>query len=524
MPNIPSFDLPLGQSVIHTESGGAQATARSARVTQETAKSIGDFTKQSYAAVGHVIAKAGEMYTNYQTTQDIATAAEQHTALAAQSAKDLPGILAKADDPVKAAQDYYQNTWLPAATKINQGMMTRASKMWGAQHMASASQSMLTHAIAEASDIQGAKTIAKFEGAMDNLGAAAHADPHGVDNYIKQVDSVADQMKGQLTPQQQAQFEQHKQAVKGNIYLAAGQTLAEKNPSQFKADLDAGWGKDFITVQQRQQLSNYTHVIQRERKQDAREASLDQVDNYMAKLYDPKTGEVAKVTPEFMQSVNKDPNLRQQDKARVIGRAISAYKEQVAINNGLEAAKNEPVTTGNLNKRIGDEYNPTTHEQVDEAQKQGLINSKTAQGFHYSINQMNSDDPKAKMAVQFKKGADTVLKSMTKTNNPFAPPSPDAAAKYEQGRIMLDDYIRAAHAHGLTDEDIFKEDGKAFWMKQPQFQKLISHDADSNDPLAAAKKLLEQQQGGTGNTDKPTAPAGSTPSGVDKARGILNGK
>lgn len=529
MPNIPQYELPLGQSDIRTNTSGAEAisraggaVSRAARVGQETARSIGQYTTESWAMAGRMVAKGGEVLDNYITTKDIASAAEQHTALAAQSAKDLPAILAKADDPVKAAQDYYDNVWKPAADGINQNMTTKGSRRWATEHMAMASDHFHQNAIAEAMSITGAKTIAKFDSSIDNLGTAAHSDPHGVDNYAKQIDSIGQQMKPLLTPQQQVQFEAHLHAAKGNVYMAAGQALAEKNPHAFKQQLDGGWGKDYLSDTQRQQLSNYSHVMVREARSDAREASQDAAEKWQSKFYDPKTGDVVKITPEVMKQINADPSLRPQDKTRIIGGAMRAYKEQQAVNNGLEAQKNDAVTVHNLEGRMGDENNPLTHDQVDEAAQKGLISSKTAEGFHFSINQLNSADPKAREQVQSEKGADTVLKAMTKTNNPFAPPTWENAQKYEQGRRLLKEYIRQQKAGGMTNEDIFATDGKAYWAKQPQFQALQGD--QTTDPVENAKKLLQQQQqgngGGAGGAPAPAKPG----AGVDKARNILNGK
>ena len=130
MPNIPEYNLPSDPSKLRPDDTGAVATMRAGRIIQETARGIGDTVAQGYAKLGQGVAAAGKLADDYVTQHDIASAAEQHTAIGAQAAKDLPALLANSTDPVQAVQDYYDKTMQPAIDKINDSMNTKRSRMW----------------------------------------------------------------------------------------------------------------------------------------------------------------------------------------------------------------------------------------------------------------------------------------------------------------------------------------------------------------------------------------------------------
>lgn len=281
MPNITEYNLPLGQSDLTPSSAGPNAiekgameTQRAARVTQETGAHLGQMVAEGYGKLGRFVAGAGKLADDYFTQKDIASAAEAHTKLSAQAAQDLPGIIANAADPVKAVQDYYQNTYQPAVDKINNGMITKRGRMWAAEHSESGAQAFMHTGIAEAMNVQGARAIDSFNKSIDNISDAARADPHGLDNYIKQVDSLIDGTKSALSAQQQVHIELQREKMREHVAVSAGHALAEQNPVQFQKDLEAGWGKGVINEQNRTLLGHYaTYQIHQQKLKAASRSS-----------------------------------------------------------------------------------------------------------------------------------------------------------------------------------------------------------------------------------------------------------
>ena len=361
MANIPEYNLPLGQSGLQPSTGGAEAferagmeTQRAARVTEETGRELGNSIAQGYAKLGQFVKGAGGLVDDYLTQKDIASAAQQHTALAAQAAKDLPGIIANAADPVKAVQDYYENTYQPAIEKINGGMITKRSRMWSVEHSQSGAQAFMHTGIAEAMNVQGERAITGFNKSMDNLSDAARADPHGLDNYIKQVDSLIDGTKSALSPTQQVHIEGMREKMKEQVAIAAGHALAEQNPAQFVQDLQNGWGKGVITEQNRQLLTHYATYVTRQKKLQAARTSSDITTDW-ASNGPGGIGPDGKPTqptwtPEGIGWMANNPAISAED--RQAAARLGAIGNQVMIWKKAHFNTRHPAPHGNM----GDEY------------------------------------------------------------------------------------------------------------------------------------------------------------------------
>jgi hypothetical protein len=371
MPNIPQYDVPVSESKFTPDSGGAMVTARAARVTQETAKSIGDATTQQWRALGHTVAEGGKLLDDYVTQRDITNAGQQHTAISAQAAQDLPKILANAADPVQAAKDYYDKTYNPALEKINEGMMTKRSRMWAAEHSQSGAQAFMRTAIGEATAIQGARAISGFQTSIDNLGAAARSDPHNADQYMKQVDSLMDGLKGTLSAQQQITLEGHRNAMKGQVALSAAHALADQNPEQFKKDLAGGWGKDVLGVKEREALIHYADYQGKRQTRLNKVKSQTTIGEWVEGKIDQQTGDAKEVTPADIGAINSNPNIHADDKpaATRFGVAVNRVQQWMVAHKvkGRATPPGDAAAEIDLRQRIGNAENPTTLDQVTDA-------------------------------------------------------------------------------------------------------------------------------------------------------------
>lgn len=358
MPNIPQYDLPLDQSRLVPEDRGAGSLERAAgtqqrvgRVQQETSINLGNMEAQKWKSLGAGVAEAGHLVDDVVTQHNIADAAQQHTALAAQAAKDLPGILANAKDPVQALQDYYDKTYAPAIEKINDGMMTKRSRMWATEHSQAGAQAFMRSGIAEAITLQGAQAISKFETSINNLSDAARANPHDYEGYLKQADSMIDGMKGTLSPAQQIQMELHRNHVKESIAVAAGHALADQNPEQFKADLANGWGKGNISETNRTALEHYANFAAHEKKLRAGRNSGNVIADWSLGGTNLPPGQSGVWTPQGIGWLQNNPNVTSEDKPDVaefgrVGLMIEQIRKQYPAT-GRKAAPH-----GNL----GDEF------------------------------------------------------------------------------------------------------------------------------------------------------------------------
>lgn len=409
MPNIPTFDLPSGQSKLQPQESGAQATMRAARITQETAKSEGDAVAQGWRAIGHTVSTAGKIADDYVTQRDIASAAEQHTLLAANAATALPTILANSPDPVQAVKDYYEKTYAPAVDKINEGMNTKRSRMWAAEHSQSGSQQFMRSGIAEAMSVQGAKAIQSFQTSVDNLGAAARANPHEVEGYIKQADSLMDGMKGSLSAQQQVTLEGHRSKVRQQLMISAGHALADKNPAQFKKDLEAGWGKDHLDPHQRELMTHYADYTAKRQNRIAKGNSLSTISDWVDGKIDKQTGQDHEVTPEDIGRIQNDPNVHPDDKKSVTQFGVAMNRVQTWMQEHKVKGRGVPPGDAgrelDLRQRLGDPDHPTTLDDITDAlndyaknPKEGINPAKALQiakrikpGKMMDLNHLNND-------------------------------------------------------------------------------------------------------------------------------------
>src|SRR5581483_5141537 len=317
MPNIPQYDLPAEQSKVTPRSEGATATMRSGRIIQETARSVGDMYAQGWRQLGAGVAHAGNLLDDYVTQKDISSAAEAHTQLTAQAAKDLPQILANSQDPVKAVQDYYDNTYAPAVQKINDNMSTKRSRMWAAEHSQSGAQAFMRSGLAEAQSLAGARAIQSFQNSVDNLSDAARNDPHNLQSYLDQGNSLMDGMKGQLSPAQQVQMEGHRNKVAQQITISAGHAMADQNPAQFLKDLEGGWGKGTLDESHRQALQHYAQYTQKRQARIAKGTSTGVMSDWIAGKYDTTTGQDKEVTPEDIGRITNHPGVLPEDKPSI---------------------------------------------------------------------------------------------------------------------------------------------------------------------------------------------------------------
>lgn len=361
MPNIPEYNLPLGQSGLQTTGAGASAlesagneTQRAARVTQETGRELGNSFAQGAHALGSAVKSLGGIADDYMTQKDIAGAAEAHTRLSAQAAKDLPGIIANAADPVKAVQDYYENTYAPAVGKINDSMSTKRSKMWSVEHSQSGAQAFMHTGISEAMNVAGARALNSFTKSIDNLSDAARADPHGLDNYLKQADSLIDGTKGTLSPTQQAHIEGQREKLKESVAVSAGHALAEQNPIQFQKDLDGGWGKGIINEQNRTNLGHYATYVAHQKKLQAAGTSSDITATWAANG-PGGVGADGKPTqgtwnPNGIGWMANNPNVSEEDKQAAM--RLGAMGNNVMIWKKAHFNTRHPAPHGNM----GDEY------------------------------------------------------------------------------------------------------------------------------------------------------------------------
>lgn len=354
MPNIQQYDVPEAQSQIRPSDTGASSleragavTQRVGRVQQETAREEGMSVAQSWQKVGQFVGAAGHLVDDYVTQKDIASAAEQHTRLAAQAAKDLPSILANAADPVKAVNDYYDQTMKPALEQINSGMMTKRSRMWAAEHSQQGASQFLHSGIAEATNLAGARALTSFHQSVDNLSDQARANPHDFEGIISQSDHLIDGVKSTLSPSQQIALEDHRNVVHQKIAVAAGHALAEEHPDQFTKDLVKGWGKGHITEEQRTNLMHYAQYVSRDKLLKAQATSASTLVDWSQ---GGSSGQGQPWTPQGVGWVQNNPFIHGEDKTDGVRMGVLATK--VRMWSEAHTARKHPAPTGDMN----DEY------------------------------------------------------------------------------------------------------------------------------------------------------------------------
>jgi hypothetical protein len=374
MPNIPSYDLPAEQSRVVPRSEGATATMRAGRILQETARSVGDMQLQGARQLAAGIAKAGNLVDDYVTQSDISSAAQEHTRITAQASKDLPGLIANSKDPVKAVQDYYDNTYAPAVQKINDNMSTKRGRMWAAEHSQAGAQAFMRTGLAEAATVAGARAIESFNTSVNNLAEAARNDPHNLQSYIDQGNSLIDGMKGTLTPAQQAQVELHRNKVSQQLTISAGHALADQNPTQFMKDLDAGWGKGVLDEQHRDALHHYAQYTQKRQGRIAKGNSTGTVADWINGKYDSESGQDREITPQDIGSIINNPNVLPEDKQSIQRFGVTMNHIQTWMQEhkvkGRGVPQGDAAAELDLRHRLADPNNPTTIDQITDALEQ----------------------------------------------------------------------------------------------------------------------------------------------------------
>lgn len=368
--NIPTLELTPEQAALHPQEGGAQATQRAARVTQETARSIGTMYAQEGEQLGRFVSKAGERFTDYMATRDITAGAKAHTELQAKAASELPDIVAKASDPVQAVKDYYRDVYTPAAEKIQGSMITKQSQRWAADHMETGASAMLTHGISVANEVIATRAINDFNATTHNLTVLAQTNPEQVGDYIKQAGQTLDHVKGTLPGVAGERLEGHRLKVQSEIANAAGQALAEKNPVQFQKDLEGGWGKEWLTPNERKALEHYSHYVEHQNKMKGATNSRISVADWAAQHQNPD-GSVKPVTPQSVGQIAGNPAIQPQDKDEATKFAISLNQNQQkhaqysARGRGAPPARNYAIEW-DLERRIGDKDHPTTLGEIQQ--------------------------------------------------------------------------------------------------------------------------------------------------------------
>ncbi len=329
----------------------------------------------------------------------------------------MPGILANSDDPVKAVQDYYDKTYSPAVEAINGGMQTKRSRMWAVEHSQAGAQAFMRSGVAEAITIKGAQAITKFEGSLNNLADAARANPHDYQNYVNQVDSLIDGMKGTLSPAQQVQMEMHRTKLHEQIAVSAGHALADANPDQFKKDLASGWGKDHLSETTRVNLEHYANFAAHEKKLKVARTSGDTVADWAAGGTGGTPGQSGVWTPQGIGWLQNNPNVRPEDKPEVAefgktGLMVEMWRKQFPAQGRRAAPHGNLGDEFNLEQKINKgeaKISDITDQMTRYLQSKGLagINNQTASRLMTKLKPENIEtfakihaDPNLKTAMQ----------------------------------------------------------------------------------------------------------------------------
>lgn len=400
MPNIRSFQLTPQQAQLRPSESGPSAFERVATSEQRAGLLGGEALSRGFQTFGRAVDQVGSQQEDkvaqlaqqaeiHNSQQEILNGAVAHTQLAVKAATELPGILAKSDDPVKAMQDYYDNTYGPEVDKINSSMGTQKGQAWAAEHSEKSRETFFLHGMGEAMNIQGARTVAKFQQTTDNLTTAAHANPDGLADYVQQSDGILDSVKDQMTPQQQASLEEHRSNIHAQIALSAGHALADQSaatdakafaaglppPQNFEKQLNGGWASDFLNEEQRQSLLSYSKVARAQNETLARQASQDGVDNLTSRIYDPTNGRIDyKAAAQAVGQANQDPNIMQRDRNKVgafVSQAVRAQHMEDIGEQQLKANRDDPGTTFALMKGISE--GTTTLDDIGQAAIAGKI-------------------------------------------------------------------------------------------------------------------------------------------------------
>ena len=154
-----------------------------------------------------------------------------------------------------------------------------------------------------------------------------------------------------LSPQQQVAMTGHKAKMREQLAVEAGRVMAEQNPTQFKADLEGGFAKDYLSPKSRELLSGYADHQMKVHKIKAAGVSSGTVADWAGAGPQRCQWAGRDVDPRWTgDDPENDPNVEPKDKedamyAGAIGSSIGLWKKQ-NFNTRHPAPKSN----------IGDEY------------------------------------------------------------------------------------------------------------------------------------------------------------------------
>ena len=375
--------------------------------TGELARGIG--------VAGAATREIGDVFEQHQAVQQHLQAVQQDTAGRLQDAENLPGIMAKSDDPVKALQDYYQNVVGPRGDKIASGLTNEKAQASYADHRASADESFQVHYLSQAMDVMGAKTIAQADQIHANNAALVDADPHQLSYVLDQERQTRKIALGNMSVGQQATAIEHGQQQDQQLALVAVQSAARtffrNNPTATPDQFPMGdLGKDSTgnSVLGAQGIEHAKSVVSEMHAQidhETRERSQDAIDQYTSSFLTADGRINAAAAVRAAGAARVDPNIRPQDRNKVAAFAGTAVRQQRMEDLGfaqMRATRDDPNAVLGILKGFAD--GTTTLDSIGADMKAGKITPARGVEFANQLGRADQfkqtqQDPRFKAAI-----------------------------------------------------------------------------------------------------------------------------
>lgn len=410
MPNITEYTTPL--ALVPQPDDRAVSTAREAGTVKnifarETGQAIG-------TAISHVGGQVGEAIDRHLAMQWIGHGAAAYSSLYGEMTQQWNDVAAKSDpNDTSIAQGFKEKVLAPSLDKFQQafeGAPARAQE-WAL----SRSDEMRQHFFQKMSADMGTRAgLAVHQNVLNlerNYSITAMNDPTSLPHIVDSIKTDIGTLVSSTPNLSSSDAARVQTELVPKITKAVAQSafdgMAQRNPQAALLALDHGDFNDYADGVTQAQWRRYAETQQKVQDQDQKreeldakrkriEDSADKAEGYRTKMYDANTGRILPVQAKLNQQIVQDMNsgaLTRADGTALIRWNQQQYETQLREDK-LAAlgppAKDDQQVLAELRERVGSTTNPTTRQEIVDAQAADKLTVKSAHDLAWRVGQADA--------------------------------------------------------------------------------------------------------------------------------------
>lgn len=532
MPNIREYNSTQALQGIRPNELGADALAQSGRRIASVYHEAGEELGRGIATLGQIGARSGGGGRGGGGGGGTARAAKQ--AESAESASEIAtgsAAVAKAQTDLNSewtqtansadlndstiGDKFTQDKLGPTLDQIGQGFTTTKSQEWWTKQRASIEAHFGTKIAGDMAARAGDALHVNMDNTLNSFTNGARSDPSSMEHYMDQWQDTVHSLIGTNSniDVKTASKAMSDLTQKGRTKIAqsAAIGMAERNPDQLLADIDAGKFNDYLDASGIKQVQGYARQQQAQNQHNAVAVSQNSADEYERAQFDPQTGGWKQVTPDVIGQAINDPRMLPAQRKATVTWLQSQMKGQAT-----GTVTSNPQLLANFRGRFaGDPAQYPTQQEIGTAIANGQMTIKDGNELNSIRKMVSPTETKDPASAALFKGALSVGNRMVLGDGTTAADATGADLNRRQRfqSWFYDSFAQGTKA-GMTPQQLLTPGSPDYLLKPENMQffatngdDLVSHAKQDYGDSAVAVPLNPPTQSGHTMTAQPSAPA-----------------